>query len=204
MMRRAILVAIAAIGLGVDAAWAQTSQPFEVGAQITSVKVGELDSTDVGVGGRASWHPSRLFGVEGELNYYGRDIPDRPYEPAISRSRVEGLFGITAGPRIGQLRPFARIRPGFLRVGSSPAPVGCIAIFPVPLSCALAAGQTLLALDVGGGVEVLTPGRTSLRFDLGDRMLRYRGPAIDRGGEAHDDDFIGHDLRVAIGAGWRF
>jgi hypothetical protein len=198
-MRRTILVAIAVVGLGVDAAWAQSSPPFEVGAQITSVRIGELDSTDVGVGGRASWHASRLIGVEAELNYYGSDIPDRT---AVSRSRVEGLFGITAGPRIGLLRPFARIRPGFVRLGS--APVACIAIFPSPLSCALAAGETLFALDVGGGVELLTPGRTFLRFDLGDRMVRYLGPAIDRSGDVHNDNFIGHDVRVAIGAGWRF
>jgi hypothetical protein len=201
MMRRGILVAIAVISLGVDAAWAQTSPALEVGAQITSQRVGELDSTDVGVGGRAAWHPSQLIGVEGELNYYGSDIPDRP---AISRSRVEGLFGITAGPRIGQLRPFARIRPGFLRVGSAPGPVACILIFPAPLSCALAGGDTLFALDVGGGVELFTPGKTFVRFDLGDRMVRYVGPAIDRSGDVHNENFIGHDLRVAIGAGWRF
>jgi hypothetical protein len=201
MMRRGILAAIAIISLGVDTAWAQTSQPFEIGAQIASQRVGELDATDVGVGGRAAWHPYQLIGVEGELNYYGSDIPDRT---AISGSRVEGLFGITAGPRIGQVRPFARIRPGFLSVGSAPGPVACILIFPQPLSCALAGGDTLFALDVGGGVELFTPGKTFVRLDLGDRMLRYRGPAIDRSGEVHDDNFIGHDLRVAIGAGWRF
>jgi hypothetical protein len=201
MMRRAILIALFTTGLGVGAAWAQTSQPFEVGAQVTSVNVGELDSTDVGIGGRASWHPSRLIGVEGELNYYGSDIPDRT---AISGNRVEGLFGITAGPRLGLLRPFARLRPGFVRFGSSPAPVACVLIFPQPLSCALAGGDTLLALDVGGGVELFTPGQTFLRLDVGDRMVRYLGPAIDRSGDVHDDNFIGHDLRLAIGAGWRF
>lgn len=201
MMKRVILVAIVTVGLGGDTAWAQTSESFEIGAQVTWARVGELDSTDIGVGGRAAWRPSRSIGVEGELDFYGSDIPD---ERTVSGSRVEGLFGITAGPRIGQLRLFGKIRTGFLRVGASPEPFACILIFPPPLSCTLAAGGTFFTLDVGGGVDLLTPGSTFVRFDLGDRMVRYPGPTLARDGTVHDDKFIGHDLRVAIGAGWRF
>jgi hypothetical protein len=201
MVARVILVFIVTIGLGVESARAQTSRPLEIGAQITSAHFGELDSTDVGLGGRAAWHPSRLIGVEGELNFYPSDLPD---QTPVSRGRVEGLFGITAGPRFSQWRPFARIRPGFLQVQSSPEPLACILIFPAPVSCGLAAGQTLFALDVGGGVELMTPGRTFVRLDVGDRMIRYQGPAIDHDRNVHDNDFVGHDLRFAIGAGWRF
>jgi hypothetical protein len=198
---RVVMVSIVTIGVGVHTAWAQTSKPLEIGAQITSVHVGELDSTDVGLGGRVAWHASRLIGVEGELNFYPSDLPD---QTPVSRGRVEGLFGITAGPRFNQWRPFARIRPGFLNVQSSPEPVACVLIFPPPLSCGLAAGQTLFALDVGGGVELMAPGRTFLRLDVGDRMVRYPGPAIDHDRNVHDKDFVGHDVRLAIGAGWRF
>lgn len=201
MMRCAILFSIVAIIFGVDTAWAQTSESVEIGAQIPWANIGELDSTDVGFGGRASWHPSRWIGVEGELNFFPSDIPDsRP----VSSSRVEGLFGVTAGPWINQWRPFARVRPGFLTVGSAPGPIVCLAIFPPPLSCTLAAGATLFAFDLGGGVEVRLPGRTLVRLDLGDRMVRYPSPSIDIDGGVHDNDFIGHAFRFAIGAGWRF
>jgi hypothetical protein len=200
-IRRAFLVAIVVVGIDADPAAGQTAESFEIGAQITWVRDSELDSTDAGIGGRASWLPSSWIGVEGEITFFPSDIPDRT---AVSRHRLEGLFGITAGPRLGPWRPFARIRPGFLRVAASPEPVACILIFPPPLSCALAAGDTFFTVDLGGGVEVLTPGRTFVRFDLGDRLVRYPGPAIERDGQAHDDSFIGHDVRAAVGAGWRF
>jgi hypothetical protein len=114
------------------------------------------------------------------------------------------LFGVTVGTRIGQWRPFARFRTGFLRVGESPESVACILIYPPPVSCTLSQGQTLFALDAGGGIELFTPGGTFVRVDVGDRPVRYPGPSIDRDGEAHDGDFIAHDIRFAVGAGWRF
>jgi hypothetical protein len=127
-----------------------------------------------------------------------------PEGTAISSNRVEGLFGVTAGPRLGRWRPFARLRPGFLRIGEAPEPVACILIFPPPLSCTLAGGRTLFALDVGGGVSVDVAPATSLRIDIGDRITRYPGPAFGRGRRVHDAAFHGHDLRVAVGAAWRF
>jgi hypothetical protein len=57
------------------------------------------------------------------------------------------------------------------------------------------------ALDIGGGVEVSLTDRTLLRIDVGDRAVRYSGPAFDRNGEAHEDAFFGHDLRITVGAG---
>lgn len=193
-----IIVVLATTLIFPAAAHAQTA---EIGAQLTTTRIGELDSSDIGFGGRASFHPSSFIGVEGELNFFPSSIPDRV---AVSRNRVEGLFGVTAGPRLGALRPFAKFRPGFLRIGSSPEPIACILIFPPPVSCTLGSGQTLLALDLGGGVEWLTPGSTFLRVDVGDRMIRYKGPVMDSNREVHTDHFFGHDVRVAIGAGLRF
>jgi hypothetical protein len=68
----------------------------------------------------------------------------------------------------------------------------------------LAGGETLFALDVGGGVEYNTSDRTFVRFDVGDQMLKFSGPVIDRNNEVHDDSFIRHAVRVAFGGGWRF
>ena len=201
MIRYAIVACAVAGGLGVNAASAQTSGRFEVGVQVPIAHIDELDSTDVGIGARAAWHLLPLIGIEGEINFYPSDIPD---QTAVTGNRVEGLFGITAGPRINRWRPFARIRPGFLNVGSSPEPVLCTLIFPPTLSCNLAAGGTFFTLDIGGGVEFATTSKTFVRFDIGDRMVKYPGPAIDREGESHDDDFFGQDVRLAIGGGWRF
>ncbi len=161
----------------------------------------EFDTTDTGLGGRVSWHPIALVGVETEIDFYPRDLGERA---PFSAGRVEGLFGATVGPRLGRLRPFAKIRPGFLTFRAAPEPIACILIFPPPLRCTLAGGRTLFALDVGGGVEWLSPGRTFVRVDAGDRIVRYPVPTIDSSGTIHRDALSSHDLRLSVGAGLRF
>jgi hypothetical protein len=174
---------------------------FELGAQLAGAVSGEFDSTDVGGGLRFSWHPAPFLGAEAELDFYPHDFAK---SPAFSKSRVEALFGVTAGPRLGRLRPFGKLRPGFVAFRQAPGPFACIAIFPPPLACTLGAGATVFALDIGGGLEFLPTGRTFLRVDLGDRAMRYPGPAIDRRFVAHSDAFFSHDFRFAVGGGLRF
>ena len=124
-----------------------------------------------------------------------------PNANGFSRRRIEGLFGVTVGPRLPGVRPFARVRPGFLTFRGQP--VVCILIFPPPLSCELATGRTLFALDLGGGVELLPARRAVIRADVGDRILKYPGPSF-RNGRVAQDSFYGHDFRVSLGAGMRF
>jgi hypothetical protein len=174
---------------------------FHVGLHLATVASSEFDETDLGVGGLLSWRPGGWFGADAELTFYPSDFPD---EPAFSASRVEGLFGVTAGPRIGPIRPFVKVRPGFLRFAEAPEPFACIAIFPPPLHCQLAAGHTGFALDIGGGIEFETSGRTFVRADAGDRAVRYPGPVIEPGGTVQDDAFFSHDFRFQIGGGVRF
>ncbi len=174
---------------------------FELGVQLAGAVSSEFESTDIGVGGRFSWHPTTVLGAEAEVTFYPGDFPDAP---AFSRSRIESLFGVTVGPRIGGLRPFAKLRPGVVSFREAPEPFPCILIFPPPLRCALAGGETVFALDVGGGVELFPTGRTFVRVDAGDRLVRYPAPALDADGTAREDAFFSHDFRFAIGGGVRF
>ena len=80
----------------------------------------------------------------------------------------------------------------------------CLLIFPPPLSCELGAGRTLPVFDVGGGFELFSTDRTFVRAELGDRVLKYPGPALSKSGAILDDGFFSHDLRFAAGAGLRF
>jgi len=171
---------------------------FEVGGQFASAVSGEFDSTDVGGGVRFAWHPTTILGAEGEFDFYPRNFG------AFSKSRIEGLFGVTVGPRLGRIRPFAKVRPGFVAFHESLAAFSCIAIFPPPLSCNLAAGATVFALDIGGGLEFEPAGRTFLRLDLGDRLMRYPGPAFDNNFTLQSNAFFSHDFRFAVGGGVRF
>jgi len=173
---------------------------FAVGAHVAAVQSDVLGDTDLGIGGRLTWYPVGVLGVEAEATLYPGEFP----EPrAISRRREEVLVGVTVGPALGRFRPFFRLRPGFVRVEAAPGPVACILIFPPPLACVLAAGDTLAAVDVGGGLEAGMSGRTFLRIDAGDRMLKYPGPSLDRG-RRRDKAFAAHEWRVAVGGGWRF
>ena len=193
---------IALAALVPQAARAQgTGDRFEIGGHAAIVRSGEFDATDAGVGVRVGWRTSSWLGVEGEFTLYPGDFADD--RAPFSSARIEGLFGATIGPRLGRVRPFARLRPGFLIFREPSEPVACILIFPPPLACLLP-GRTQSALDVGGGIEVSLTPRAFVRIDAGDRAVRYPGPSFDRQGEAHEDDFFRHDLRVAFSAGVTF
>lgn len=199
------LVRAAAAGLvllaTLSTASAQERNRFDVGGALQMATFRELDTQDVGVSGRIAWRPVPLLGVEAEVAFYPSNLPD---ERPVSRRRTEAMFGVTVGPRLGLFRPFVRVRPGVFRVHEAPAPFPCILIYPPPLACTLGAGATQFMLDVGGGLEVDVTPRTFLRVDVGDRAVRFDGPAIARDRTVRTGAFTSHDLRVGVGAGWRF
>jgi hypothetical protein len=175
---------------------------IEIGAQLASTSQNELDTTDLGFGGRFGIRATRLLGVEAEMSFFPSDIPD---EVPVSSSRLEGLFGVKIGPRFDRFSVFGKVRPGFVRFSGAPGPVACILIYPPPLNCVLAGGQTVAALDLGGGLELYPTKRSLLRVDVSDLLLRYPGPAIDRDGEAiTEDSFWGSNLRLTFGMALRF
>jgi hypothetical protein len=185
-----------------DSAGAQ-SRParFELGAQVASTSSSQFDETDVGLGARVSWHPAGWIGTEAEINGYPGDFPG---QGPFSRGRVEGLFGATVGGRVGSVRPFGKLRPGFVIFRESSEPFACILIFPPPLACTLASGQTLFAVDIGGGVEAYPTPKTFVRVDAGDLLMKYSGPVFDNTGTQRQGAFFSHNFRFAAGAGWRF
>src|SRR4029078_7653044 len=195
MIRPAVLLVVASF---VVPAAAVAQQRFDAAAHIAVARSSEFDHIDTGVGGRFSWHPIGLIGAEAEITVYPASFPNAQ---GFSRTRIEGLFGVTAGPRLPGVRPFARFRPGFLTFRGQP--VVCILIFPPPLSCQLAVGRTVLALDLGGGVELFPSSRALVRVDVGDRILKYPGPSF-RDGQTAQGSFYSHDFRVSAGAGVRF
>jgi hypothetical protein len=194
-----ILLAVALVFAAIGAPGAALAQErFDAGAHIAVARSSEFDATDTGIGGRFSWHPIALVGAEAEMTIYPASFP---HANGFSRSRIEGLFGVTVGPRLRGLRPFARLRPGFLAFRQTT--IACILIFPPPLSCELAGGRTLFAMDLGGGVELFPASRAVIRVDAGDRILKYPGPSF-RNGRATQESFYSHDFRMSAGAGVRF
>ena len=183
-------------------ALAQSSDKrFEAAAHLALAASSEFDEADAGIGGRVAWNPFAGFGAEAEITLYPRKYPDNV---AFSRRRWEGFFGATIGPRLGRFRPFAKLRPGFVSYQEAPEPFACILIFPPPLACTLAGGRTVPAFDLGGGIDLTLTDRAFIRFDAGDRLLRYEGPVLDANRTRHDDDFWTHEFRFSVGAGIRF
>jgi len=178
------------------------AQSLDLSAHFVASQWSEFTGTDRGVGGRLSWKATPVFGVEGEMNWYPGDFPgDRV---AFAGNRFEGLGSVTAGPRLNRLRPFVRAGAGFLRSSAAPEPFACIAIFPPPLHCLLARGDTLPAFEIGGGLEFSATNSTFLRIDAVDRILKYPGPSFGPADEISEDGSFGHAFKCTLGGGWRF
>ena len=146
-----------------------------------------------------------LVGVDAEMAWYPGDFP--PDSLPFTQNHVEGLFGITVGPRLDRFRPFGKFAAGFLHTSSTQPFIACIAIYPPPLSCLMAESQTMPAMDLGGGVELSIGERTFVRVDATARMLKYPGPSIlfgDADRVVRDADFWGAAFRFTAGGGFRF
>jgi len=187
--------------------WAQPAAAQSLAADvhfaIARWGVGLGPESDYGVGGRVTWKPSSMIGLDANVAWYPNGFPGDTAAP-VSDQRFEGLFGVTAGPRLGAVRPFAKAAAGFLMVGAARELTVCIAIFPPPISCTLAGGTTLPAYELGGGLEIDATSRMFLRGDVSARFLRFPGPALDADFQVRDADYYEPGLRVTIGAGVRF
>jgi hypothetical protein len=179
------------------------AQSFEAGVHFASSDWSEFDGVDRGVGGRLAWKASPRLGVDADVTWYPGEYPSDSI--AFSGSRVEGLFGASYALLVDRVRPFVKASAGFLRSSEAPEGFPCIAIFPPPLNCLMAAWHTMPAFEFGGGLEIDATDRTFLRIDAGARMLRYPGPSFQNGLRAiREDNFWGTALRFTIGAGVRF
>ena len=199
-----ITVCLLLLGLaGARAAAAQDQGSFEFGGQLATVRLGEFDAGDVGIGVNGAWRVTPLFAVEGALSWFpGGDAEE---DRIKGQQKLLGLVGVRAGIQRGPLELFARARPGFLRF-SGEDNVPCILIFPVPLECQLLAGQTSFVTEIGAGAHVAV-GRSQrmfVSFDIGDLLVRYGSESLRPNGEVSEDGFVSHNLVANVGVGWKF
>jgi hypothetical protein len=178
------------------------AQSFEAGIHVTTAQWSEFDGADTGVGGRVTFKPSSMIGVDADAAWYPSDFPGDTF--AFSGSRIEALFGVTVGPQIDRVRPFVKAAGGVLRTSEAPEPFACIAIFPPPLNCLMAAGHTMPAFELGGGVQFGFASRAFARADVSGRWLKYPGPSFRSFPTVQADEFWGSGLRVSFGAGMKF
>lgn len=196
---------ILASGLG----WSQVHEPkFEVGIHAAVVRLKEHPDTDVGVGVRFGRQLNRHFGVEGEVNFFPRELtripelcsPDQricvkaPTVPIFSSGRLQGQFGVKGGMRLRHLGLYGKLRPGFFYLRNR-LEVVCIAAPCPPLT----SGMTHFSLDFGGVVEIYPRNRLVVRFDIGSIYIRGRGTDLTPFARP-----LGHNLQCNVGLGFRF
>jgi hypothetical protein len=205
VIEMAIVGAIAAGGVGPTPALAQETKPIELGAQVTSLRLGEFDTTDLGVGVQGAWRLSPLFAIDGALSVFPPG--DQPFTARVdNQGRLLGLVGVRSGVRHGPLELFGRVRPGFLRFAEQDRVV-CILIAPQPLSCLVLGGYTAFATDIGGGARFnFLADRMQVTFDIGDLLVRYSPEAFRRDRDLGEikERLVGHSLLFSAGLNWRF
>jgi len=200
-MRKLTTICAAAALLTATATPLAAQARVMAGVQISTVSVEEFDARDTGAGVLLGVRMLGPVWAEGVLARYSGEFPGNR---GFSQNRIEGLFGVSAGPTLGQLRPFVKAGAGFVRYGAADGPFACIAIFPPPLSCQLASGRTLPVYELGAGLAIFPGSLTFARLDVSRRSVRYPGPSFTRAGDVRQDDFYGSDLRLGFSAGFRF
>lgn len=197
-------VALAGWLVAPQLARAQTRSPFQVGAQLATLRVGDLGSTNAGVGGHMSFDLRRWVSVEGELNVFPRDTFETDTTSfAVSdlrvvhrRRRLDAFFG----PKVGFTRErfglFASVKPGFSRL--TDRGVRCAGRDCAVVLLALPVYRTEFALDVGGVFELYPTARTVLRATVSDTVIRHRSLAPPC------DTCSTHNLATRVGIGMRF
>lgn len=152
-------------------------------------------ATDHGFGGRLTFNLTDHIGLEGELNYFPEERANFAEPLYINSQRLQGLFGVKAGVRGDRMGIFGKVRPGFMRFGEGTPDPRIQTFAPVPPQTS----NTEFALDLGGVLEFYPSRHTSLRFDIGDTIIRY-----SRGNVSGRPAFTTHNLQMSVGVGFRF
>src|SRR5262245_27273992 len=175
---------LAIVSLTYSDALAQStsSEPkAEVGAQFCLLRLRDLGVTDVGVGGRATYHFNDYLAVEGEVDFFPKDNQDL----GGAGRKTAGFFGGLIGYRSSGFGIYSKIRPGLIRFTRD--------AFGAPFS------STQFAVDIGGVFEFYPSRRSVVRFDVGDTAIRFGADTILPTGS-----FWSHNLQFNAGVGFRF
>jgi hypothetical protein len=190
---------------------------LELGVQFSGLQGNGFGDRDtLGGGGRVTYNLTKYVAIEGELNYFTSGSYD-------DYNRLQGQFGVKAGPRYKRFGIFGKVRPGFINTKKD-------FFFHVPCDFVPACTQAVSAtdsytgfsLDVGGVAEVYASKRIFVRFDVGDTIANSRDPLVFISAPIFNSQtppiFFGsrsfialpgrsvttHNLQLSLGAGFRF
>ncbi len=174
---------------------------FELAAQGAITDRRELEATDVTLGLRLSWRAAPWIAFDGEAMLGPGNLGgERP----SSGTRTEWLAGLRFGRDLGARGAYGVLRGGVVRFTAPSQPVACILIFPPPLACTIARGDTVPAFEFGAGYQFALNERARLFVELRDQVVKYEGPVMDASFQPRLESFWSHNPRLGIGLGWSF
>lgn len=192
LITAAVVIALHSL-LGPMEAQAQVETPkLELGLQyaqlgLDGVKPVLPRATESGFGGRITWNLNHRYSVEGEVNFFPSDRPERG-------RGTQALFGLKMSARIENAGVFLKIRPGLIHFDQAAA-----------TSTLIGRGSfnaTSFTLDLGGGLEFYPSHHTMVRFDFGDTIIRLGGINCPSTDCSRND--ISNNFQFNVGIGWRF
>lgn len=201
-------------GMRVDNGSATVSSFPPCGAPVCAFETTTTEhrAVEAGIGGRLGYGINRYVTLEAEVNFFPRGGELTAGEFTGGR-KLQGLFGVKVGKRAESFGLFAKARPGFMHFtsGELQARGGCITIVPPPPGCfdVEGLGRTDFAFDLGGVVEMYPTGRSILRVDVGDTVLRsgehyVPAPTIPTPIIVPVPARTTHNFQGSVGFGFRF
>ena len=120
-IRPLLVVAIFVAVVPATAAFAQSSPKFEVGGQVSALRLTDFPATNAGLGGRFSFDLARWIAVESEFTWFPHDdVTVQSSSPELGtmyrRQRAEAFFGPKMGIKTARFGLFGKARPGFARL----------------------------------------------------------------------------------------
>jgi hypothetical protein len=203
---RVVLTLIALTSLMPDrVASAQSIGRFEVGGQVSALRLDDIGATPAGFGGRVSYEFRDWLSVESELNLFPREAftihgvapNDASFGLVHRRQRTEMVFGPKVGMRTERFGLFAKVRPGFARLTDQS--IDCRGDVCAAVLLAVPVDRTEFALDLGGVFEFYPSARIVARVDLGDTMIRRGSLATPS-----CSNCTSHNVASRVGIGLRF
>ena len=191
---------------GASKAAAQIVPSFQLSGEFDTLHLTEFNSTTAGAGLNAKWNIVPGLAVDGVVSYFPQSWQTNTSTGSfIGQNLLLALGGVKPGVTFGRYEFFGRARAGVLDYLQQNDPFACLAIFPTPLQCQLAAGYAAFAMDFGGGVDIglSEDGRLRVHAEVGDLMVRY-GQESTRPDGAITTGFYGHNLLFTASLGWRF
>jgi hypothetical protein len=108
---------------------------------------------------------------------------------------------VRGGPHLGRTGVYLALRAGAVHFSAAPEPFACILIFPPPLECALAGGDTVPSAQASLGFEAFPGESVVVRVEAGDQLLRYSGPAFTKDRESFESSLWSHNFKAGASVG---